>query len=150
MLGDVVFRKGVYDTNYLPEFLTRTNIQSLIAEIEASGGDSGDGISRDSIKIEESEELKVLAPATAIFYSTPSPSEPEYVNVGDRIDLRQTICQLEAMKIFTPLTLGDFNSDVELYPSDHEFEVTRVNMSSGQQVNVGDLLFVVKPLAKTT
>ena len=27
-----------------------------------------------------------------------------------------------------------------------DVEVTRVNMSSGQQVNVGDLLFVVKPL----
>ncbi len=150
VLDDDVFRKGIYDTNYLPEFLTRTNIQSLIAEIEASGGDSGDGIDRDSIKIEESEELKVLAPATAIFYSTPSPSEPEYVNVGDRIDLQRTICQLEAMKIFTPLSLSDFNAEIELYPSTHEFEVTRVNMSSGQQVNVGDLLFVVKPIAKST
>ena len=37
--------------------------------------------------------------------------------------------------------------ELELYPADHEFEVTRVNMSSGQQVNVGDLLFVVKPIA---
>lgn len=150
VLDDDVFRKGVYDTNYLPEFLTRTNIQSLIAEIEASSGALGDGIDRDAIKIEESEELKVLAPATAIFYSTPSPSEPEYVNVGDCIDLSQTICQLEAMKIFTPLRLGDFNSENELYPSTHDFEVTRVNMSSGQQVNVGDLLFVVKPVEKST
>jgi acetyl/propionyl-CoA carboxylase alpha subunit len=148
VLADEVFHKGVYDTNYLPEFLQRTDIQSLIAQIEASGGEGADSIDRESIRIEESEELKVLAPATAIFYSTPSPSEPEYVSVGDHIDLDHTICQLEAMKIFTPVKLKDFNADNEIYPSDHDFEVTRVNMSSGTQVNAGDLLFVVKPVAK--
>ena len=149
ILEDDVFRKGVYDTNYLPELLARTDIESLISEIEASAGESGEAINRDAIRIEESDELKVLAPATAIFYGTPSPSEPEYVNVGDRISLDQTLCQLEAMKIFTPLTLADFNTETDLYPDGQEYEVTRVNMSSGQQVNVGDLLFVVKPLPAT-
>jgi len=146
VLDDEVFHKGVYDTGYLLELLTRIDVDALISEIEASADTAGDGIDRDSIRIEDSNELKVLAPATAIFYSTPSPSEPEYVNVGDRIALDHTLCQLEAMKIFTPLTLADFNTESELYPTGQEYEVTRVNMSSGQQVNVGDLLFVVKPL----
>ncbi len=146
ILGDDVFQKGVYDTNYLPQLLGRIDVGQLIEEIEQSGS-GGEGIDTEAIRIEESDELKVLAPATAIFYSTPSPSEPEYVSVGDRIKLDHTLCQLEAMKIFTPLSLADFNTDTELYPADHEFEVTRVNMSSGQQVNVGDLLFVVKPVA---
>jgi acetyl/propionyl-CoA carboxylase alpha subunit/acetyl-CoA carboxylase beta subunit len=145
ILKDDVFIEGVYDTNYLPEMLQRSDVAKLIAEIEASAGDGGIGIDIESIQIEESEELKVLAPATAIFYSTPSPSEPEYVTVGDKVGLQQTLCQLEAMKIFTPLTLSDFNGEVELYENT-EFEVTRVNMSNGQQVNVGDLLFVVKPI----
>ena len=146
ILNDEVFHKGVYDTNYLPEMLTRIDLDALIGEIEAGSGEGGDGIDRDTISIDESDELKVLAPATAIFYGTPSPSEPEYVNVGDRISLSQTMCQLEAMKIFTPLTLADFNTETDLYPDGQEYEITRVNMSSGQQVNVGDLLFVVKPL----
>ncbi len=146
ILGDEVFRKGIYDTNYLPQLLGRIDVAQLIDEIEQAGS-GGEGIDTEAIRIEESEELKVLAPATAIFYSTPSPSEPEYVNVGDRVTLDQTLCQLEAMKIFTPLSLADFNTETELYPTGHEFEVTRVNMSSGQQVNVGDLLFVVKPIA---
>lgn len=146
ILADEVFREGVYDTNYLPELLTRLDIDELIDEIEASAGAADGGISVESIRIEDSDELKVLAPATAIFYSTPSPSEPEYVSVGDRIELGKTMCQLEAMKIFTPLSLDDFNSEVALYPEDHLYEVTRVNMSNGQQVNVGDLLFVVKPV----
>ena len=49
------------------------------------------------------------------------------------------------MKIFTPLSLADFNTEFELYDVSREYEVTRINMGSGQQVNAGDLLFVVKP-----
>ncbi len=149
ILADEVFVKGVYDTNYLPELLSRIDVNELIEEIEASAGDAGDAIDKDSISIEGSEELKVLAPATAIFYSAPSPSEPDYVSVGDVIEVSQTLCQLEAMKIFTPLALADFNSELQLYPASQTFEITRINMSSGQQVNVGDLLFVVKAVASS-
>ena len=95
-----------------------------------------------------SDELKVLSPATGIFYITPSPAEPEYVAVGDRVRVTDTLCQLEAMKLFTPLALKDFNNgDEELYPSAQRYEITRINNTSGRQVNVGDLLFVVKPVA---
>ena len=145
VLKDDVFIKGEYDTNYLPELLQRSDVSALIEEIESGAGESGAGIDMESIRIDESDELKVLAPATAIFYATPSPAEPEYVNVGDKIDLQHTLCQLEAMKIFTPLCLNDFNANAQLYEGE-QYEVTRVNMSSGQQVNVGDLLFVVKPV----
>ncbi len=148
ILKDEVFHAGVYDTNYLPELLERIDTDALIQEIEASAGEAGDAIDRDSIRIDDSDELKVMAPATAIFYTAPSPSEPEYVNVGDVISVSDTLGQLEAMKIFTPLSLADFNGDTELYPAAQKFEVTRVNMSNGQQVNVGDLLLVVKPLTE--
>ncbi|MEM7097122.1 MAG: biotin carboxylase N-terminal domain-containing protein [Pseudomonadota bacterium] len=148
ILNDDVFLKGDYDTNYLPKLLARVDQEELINAIEASAGDTGEGIDRESIQIDDSDELKVLAPATAIFYSTPSPSEPEYVSVGEEIDLNTTLCQLEAMKLFTPVKLGDFNAGAKLYEG--RYEVTRVNMSNGQQVNVGDLLFVVKPVVATS
>jgi acetyl/propionyl-CoA carboxylase alpha subunit len=146
VLQDDVFRKGVYDTSYLPEFLARTDSSALIAEIDASAGDASGGIDLEAIAIEDSEELKVLSPATAIFYTTPTPTEPEYVNVGDRVSVHDTLGQLEAMKIFTPLKLADFNGEAVLYDPDREFEVTRINMATGQQVNTGDLLFVVRPV----
>ena len=146
VLADDVFRKGKYDTDYLPELLQRTDIEKLITEIDASSGSAGSGIDRDSVLIDGTDELKVLAPATAIFYSAPSPSEPEYVSVGDVVDLNHTLCQLEAMKIFNPVALKDFNADGDVYDSSKRYRVTRVNMSNGQQVNVGDLLFVVAPV----
>jgi acetyl/propionyl-CoA carboxylase alpha subunit len=147
VLKDEVFRNGEYDTEYLPQFLKRTDTQTLIAEIEASAGDPSGGIDRESIRIEDSDELKVLSPATAIFYTTPTPTDPEYVAVGDVISIDDTIGQLEAMKIFTPVTLADFNTEFDLYDADSRYEVTRINMTSGQQVNVGDLLLVVKPVS---
>ena len=148
ILSDSVFRDGVYDTNFLPEFLARIDAPALIRQINDASGKSGAGIDRDAIKIDGSDELKVLSPSTGIFYITPTPTEPEFVAVGDRIRVNDTLCQLEAMKIFTPLALKDFNNgDQELYPSTQRYEVTRINNTSGQQVNVGDLLFVVKPVA---
>ncbi|MEQ8483296.1 MAG: biotin carboxylase N-terminal domain-containing protein [Pseudomonadales bacterium] len=146
VLDDAVFQGGDYDTGYLPEFLARIDAEQLIHDIEASAGEMSGAIDMNAIRIDGSDELKVLAPAAAIFYTTPTPTEPEYVAVGDRISVRHTIGQLEAMKIFTPLKLADFNNEVELYDANREYEVTRINMSAGQQVNAGDLLFVVKPV----
>ena len=146
ILVDEIFLAGVYDTNYLPELLLRLDIDLLIESIERGSGATDTEIDLDSLRIEASDELKVLAPATAIFYSAPSPSEPEYVSVGDEVSLDHTLCQLEAMKIFSPLCLADFNADGELYDPAKRYQVTRINMSNGQQVNVGDLLFVVKPI----
>ena len=146
ILRDPVFRAGDYDTGYLPRFLERTDAAAMIEEIEAAAGDDARGIGRDAIAIEDSDELRVLSPSTGIFYSAPSPAEPDFVEVGQRVDLDHILCQLEAFKIFSLLRLRDFNtSDDDLY-ADGAYVVARINVSSGQQVNAGDLLFVVRPI----
>ena len=146
VLKDDVYNVGEYDTDYLPKLLRRIDAEQLIAEIEEDAGEMSGGIDLNAIRIDGTDEVKVLSPATAIFYATPTPAEPAYVTVGDKVRATDTLGQLEAMKIFTPLSLGDFNSEFELYDSSREYEVTRINMSSGQQVNAGDLLFVVRPV----
>ncbi|GIS97745.1 MAG: hypothetical protein CM1200mP24_10290 [Gammaproteobacteria bacterium] len=57
----------------------------------------------------------------------------------------QTICQMEAFKILRLCGLGFQCHGQVLYSPDDQFEIVRVNVTSGQQVNTGDLLFVVKP-----
>ena len=146
VLRDKVFREGRYDTGYLLELLDRSNVEVLISEMIDAAGTKNLGIDSGKIAIDGTDELRVLSPSSAIFYSTPSPSEPDYVNVGDKIDAQKVLCQLEAMKIFSPLKLADFNSTDLLYDISAEYEVTRINIRSGQQVNPGDLLFVVRPL----
>lgn len=146
ILADETFRGGVYDTGYLEELLKLVDPDELIAEIQRDSGVDGGLVNLDDLKIEGSDELKVLAPSTGVFYITPSPSEPEYVSVGDVISIDKTLCQLEAMKMFSPLTLASYNrGDVQPYPGDQKYVVTRINIANGQQVNPGDLLFVVQP-----
>jgi biotin carboxyl carrier protein len=51
------------------------------------------------------------------------------------------------MKMFTPVNLNTFSGeDGEVYDSSQKYEVTRINLGTGQQVNEGDLLFVIRPV----
>jgi acetyl/propionyl-CoA carboxylase alpha subunit len=67
ILADATFRDGVYDTNFLPEFLARIDARELIRQIGDAAGKTGVGIDRDAIRIDGSDELKVLSPSTGIF-----------------------------------------------------------------------------------
>ena len=147
ILSDEVFVNGDYDTNYLPQYLNRIDRQELINEIEASAGQNEQGLTLDTLMVEGSNELKVLAPASSIFYTAPSPTEPAYVKEGDIVSVGETLCLMEAMKMFSPLNLKSFNSQSnKLYDPDMQYQIVRIHNSEGQQVNQGDLLFVIKPV----
>ena len=152
ILRDEEFLSGNYDTDYLPSYLSRldpADHAALLEEIATAAGTGDEGIGDDAIAIEGSSELKVLASTTGILYLAPSPTEPPFVAVGDRVDSHATLCQLEAFKIFTPLRLADFNAgrQTPLYSEDSRYEIVRINVADGTQVNAGDLLFVVRPVA---
>lgn len=52
--------------------------------------------------VQENIEL-IRSPIVGIFYKAPSPDEPEFVAVGDRISKGQTLCIIEAMKVMNEL-----------------------------------------------
>jgi acetyl-CoA carboxylase biotin carboxyl carrier protein len=55
---------------------------------------------------EESDESKyhvVKSPMIGTFYRSPSPDKPNFVNVGDEVSAGQTICIIEAMKLFNEI-----------------------------------------------
>ena len=147
ILQDETFINGNYDTGYLPDFLNKLDANELVREFEEASGHTGVTLDLEMLQIEGSDELRVLSPSTGVFYRTPSPSEPEFVNLGDVISTQDVLCQLEAMKMFTPLTLNSFaGATGPVYPSGQNYKITRINQTSGQQVNEGDLLFVIKPV----
>ena len=49
----------------------------------------------------EGEEL--LSPMPGTFYSAPTPDDPKFVNVGDKVNKGQTLCIIEAMKIMNEI-----------------------------------------------
>lgn len=147
ILDDDVFQLGDYDTTYLPQFLARTDGDALIADMENSAELSSNQVDAKALAIEGSDELKVFSPSTCIFYGSASPTEPAFAKEGDIISIDQTLCLMEAMKMFSPLSLKHFNTQGnELYSANHNYRITRILNSDGQQVNQGDLLFVVKPV----
>lgn len=149
ILTDKSFLDGVYDTGYLPALLKTINADELIDEIEEMAGVGAQTLGWDAIQIEGSNELKVLAPATGIFYSKPTPGEPDYVSINEDVTIDDVLCQLEAFKVFSPLRLRDVNTVEHMfYFENKSYKVKRVNVATGQQVNAGDLLFVVEPLDK--
>ncbi len=149
ILADDIFVKGDYDTTYLPKFLKRTDIRSLIEEIETFAGDTQEAMSVDSLRIEDSDELKVISSSSGIFYNTPSPAEPPFVAIGDVVTVDKTLCLIEAMKVFQPIPLKIFNrEELVIYSPEDRFEIVRINPANAQAVNKGDLLFVVRPVQR--
>jgi acetyl/propionyl-CoA carboxylase alpha subunit/acetyl-CoA carboxylase beta subunit len=144
ILKDETFLNGVYDTTYLPQFMAELDQQVMIEEMEASAAAGGSEV---SIQVDGSNELKVIAQSAGIFYRASSPSEPDFVQEGDIVTIDQTLGLMEAMKMFSPVTLASFNRpDAVLYDADTKFRVERIINANGQQVSSGDLLYIVTPL----
>jgi acetyl-CoA carboxylase biotin carboxyl carrier protein len=78
--------------------------------------------------------VAVIAPLTGVFYASASPTADPYVTVGDTIQAGQTVCILEAMKVF-----NEIKSEVA-------GKVTAVVASSGNLVQKGDALIRVQPV----
>jgi acetyl/propionyl-CoA carboxylase alpha subunit/acetyl-CoA carboxylase beta subunit len=147
ILDDGAFISGNYDTRYLPQLTARMDIPALIAEMEADAGVASGALSLDALRIADTDEFKVPAPSAGLFYRTPSPGEPEFVQAGDIVDAEKTLCLLEAMKCFTAINLAAFRvGDTPLFPAGQMFKIVRVVPENGQTVNRDDLLFVISPV----
>lgn len=150
ILTDKGFLDGIYDTSYLPKLLKTIDADALIEEIDDMAAVDAQAVGWDAIQIENSAELRVLAPSTGIFYIKPTPGDPDYVNVNDVIGIEDILCQLEAFKVFSPMRLRDINTVEQVFFSENtRYKLNRINVSTGQQVNAGDLLFVVEPVSET-
>ena len=147
VLDDERFRSGDYDTRYLPALLARTDAGELVRDFERSAGVAA-SLDRAGIEIEGSDELKVMAPSGGLFYAAASPNDPPFARVGDVVGAEKTLCLIEAMKLFRPVSLSTIDAGGELFDRDARYEVMRVNASNGQVVNEGDLLFVVRPVGE--
>jgi acetyl/propionyl-CoA carboxylase alpha subunit len=144
VLKDATFRRGTYNTQYLNGLLDRIDVQEMIKEGDAASGAAQVVLDRSAVEIEGSTELKVISPSTGVFYDASSPSEPPFAPVGAKVSIRETIGLLEAMKLFSSLSLKNCNPGGSFYDPEKIYEVVRVIPTPGQAVNKGDLLFVIK------
>ena len=77
--------------------------------------------------------VEITAPMVATFYRSPAPGEAPFVELGARINVGQTICILEAMKL-----MNELESEVS-------GEVVEILVENGTPVEFGQVLMRVKP-----
>ena len=87
----------------------------------------------EEIAAENLAEIRSLM--IGVFYRCPSPDSPPYVEVGDEIEVGQTIGLIEAMKVFSEV------------PSEVAGRVVAIPAETGKLVQQGDVLVVVETTA---
>ena len=60
--------------------------------------------------------ITIKAPLVGTFYLSPKPDEPPYVKEGDMIEEGQTICIIEAMKIFNEIESEHTGKIIKIFP----------------------------------
>ncbi len=78
----------------------------------------------------------VKSPIVGTFYESPSPGAEAFVKVGGHVEVGQTLCIVEAMKLM---------NEIE---SDLSGEVIRIFVENGQPVEYGQPLFGIRPSRK--
>lgn len=82
----------------------------------------------------ESSRLQVVkSPMVGTFYVASSPESPPFVKVGDRIGAEQTVCIIEAMKVFNEI------------PSGISGQVVAILVENGAPVEFGQPLVKIDP-----
>jgi oxaloacetate decarboxylase alpha subunit len=77
---------------------------------------------------------RVESPMVGVFYRAPNPGAPAFVDVGDTVVPGQTLCVLEAMKLFNELKAEVAGT------------VATIHVENAQPVEYGQLLFEIEPL----
>ena len=77
---------------------------------------------------------RVESPMVGVFYRAPNPGAPAFVDVGDAVVPGQTLCLLEAMKLFNELK------------AEVSGVVRAIHVENAQPVEFGQLLFEIDPV----
>jgi acetyl-CoA carboxylase biotin carboxyl carrier protein len=77
--------------------------------------------------------VDIKSPMIGTFYRSSNPDSPPFVSVGDKITKGQTVCIIEAMKLF-----NEIESEVS-------GTVVKVNLENSSPVEYDQVLFVVEP-----
>jgi oxaloacetate decarboxylase (Na+ extruding) subunit alpha len=133
--------------------IDRELLETLVAVVEAAGeaevsvevGGARVTVRRSGPASERGEEAavpdeeagarlaRVESPMVGLFYRAPAPNADPFVTVGQRVEEGQTLCTIEAMKVFNELT------------ADRAGVIREVCVENAEAVEYGQLLFLLEP-----
>lgn len=99
----------------------------------AAGGPSNEEVAAEehAAKEEKVSGHTVKSPMVGTYYSSPSPDDPPFVKVGDKIDEDTVVCIIEAMKVMNEIKAGVAGTVTEMY------------VENGHPVEFGSHLFKI-------
>lgn len=101
---------------------------------QAVGANPGHVLPEPVSVAEAGGELHVVkSPMVGTFYDAPAPEAPPFVSVGDRVEVGQVLCIIEAMKL-----MNEIESDVA-------GEIVKRYVENAQPVEYGESLFALRP-----
>jgi acetyl-CoA carboxylase biotin carboxyl carrier protein len=77
--------------------------------------------------------VEIKSPMIGTLYLSASPDKPFFVNVGDEVKVGQTVCIIEAMKLF-----NEIESDVN-------GRIVKISIENASPVEFDQVLFLVEP-----
>lgn len=75
---------------------------------------------------------QVISPMVGTMYHAPSPEQPPFVKVGDKVSVGDTLCIVEAMKMMNPIE------------ADKSGTIAAVLIENAQPVEFGQPLFIIQ------
>ncbi|HET7225327.1 MAG TPA: acetyl-CoA carboxylase biotin carboxyl carrier protein [Candidatus Eisenbacteria bacterium] len=79
------------------------------------------------------QHAEIVSPMVGTFYRAPAPDADPYVEVGDVVEVGQTVCIIEAMKL-----MNEIESEVR-------GRVVKILIDNAQPVEYGQKLFLIEP-----
>jgi len=82
---------------------------------------------------EDAGLVAIESPMVGTFYASPGPDKPPFISVGGSVGPDTNVCLVEAMKIFNEIK------------AERSGTVAKILVKSGQPVEFGQRLFLIKP-----
>lgn len=106
------------------------NTQNIVTPIQVQ---EESPITTAETKEEDTKHITIKSPIIGTFYRKSSPDKPEFVKVGDEISAGDTVCVIEAMKLF---------NEVE---SEISGKIIKILVDDSSPVEFDQPLFLVDP-----
>lgn len=125
----VVLKRGPSGVQMMPQMVPPQMMMPMGAPVAGAGGSGAPAPSGAS----DAGLIAIESPMVGTFYSSSNPDAPPFTKVGAQVGPGSVVCLVEAMKVFNEIK------------SETSGTIERVLVKSGDAVEFGQKLFLVKP-----
>ncbi|MBK7232888.1 MAG: acetyl-CoA carboxylase biotin carboxyl carrier protein [Saprospiraceae bacterium] len=124
------FQEGVQSVSYLPVAAPISVPSAPLNQNKANTENTpAPSASENAVK----NQIEIKSPMVGTFYRSGSPDKPPYIKVGDKVEPGNTVCIIEAMKLF-----NEIESEVK-------GTIVKVCVEDASPVEYDQVLFILEP-----